>query len=264
MDRISSRQNPIVKRFRELIRSRGDGDHVLLEGEHLVAEALAARVPLEVAAISAVQADGRLSTLASQLRHAQVKTVAVSDAVLSAISPVRQPGGVVAIGRRRPATVEQALGGETQLVLLVSDVQDPGNVGAIVRAAEAYGVTGIVTGSGCADPFGWKALRGSMGSTFRVPVAADHDVLGAMTHARARGIRLFATVPRGGTGVDAVDLRVPSAILLGGEGAGLSEDLIEAADELLTIPMRPPVESLNVAVAAAIILYEASRQRRGA
>lgn len=237
---------------------------MLLEGEHLVAEALAARVPLEVAAISAAQVDGRLSTLASQLRRAKVKTVAVSDVVLSAMSPVRQPSGVVAIARRTPATVEQALRVEPQLVLLVSDVQDPGNLGAIVRAAEAYGVTGIISGSGCADPFGWKALRGSMGSTFRVPVAAGQDVLEAMTMARARGIRLFATVPRGGTAVDALDLRAPSAILLGGEGAGLSEALVEAADQLLTIPMRPPVESLNVAVAAAILLYEASRQRRGA
>ena len=147
------------------------------------------------------------------------------------------------------------------MVLMLSQVQDPGNVGAIIRAAEACGATGVVAGEGTADPFGWKALRGAMGSTFRVPVATGHTLAEAVAAARAAGLRVFATGARDGTPLAACDLRGPSAILFGGEGAGLPQDLQDASDERLTIPMRPPVESLNVAIAAALVLYEAARQR---
>ena len=147
------------------------------------------------------------------------------------------------------------------MVLMLSQVQDPGNVGAIIRAAEACGATGVVAGEGTADPFGWKALRGAMGSTFRLPVASGQTLADAVASARAAGLRVFATAAREGTPLAACDLRGPSAILFGGEGAGLPQDLLDASDERLTIPMRPPVESLNVAIAAALVLYEAARQR---
>ena len=100
-----------------------------------------------------------------------------------------------------------------------------------------------------------------MGSAFRLPVASTRDLGEAMLAARAAGLRLFATVPRGGTALAEAVLSQPSAILLGGEGPGLPDELVTTADEMLTIPMQPPVESLNVAIAAALILYEASRQR---
>jgi len=140
-------------------------------------------------------------------------------------------------------------------------VQDPGNVGAIIRAAEACGATGALAGEGTADPFGWKALRGAMGSTFRLPVARE-PLERIVDRARAAAIRLFAATPRGGKPLPECDLRGPAAVLLGGEGPGLPAALFDAADERMTIPMKPTVESLNVSVAAALILYEASRQRR--
>ena len=261
MDRISSRQNPVVKRFRELVRAGADQEHVLLDGEHLVSEAILSRVPLELAAVSERFARGRLRALVTDLKRAGIKTLSVTDAVLAAISPVQHPTGVVAIARRLPASLDQVFHLSPQLLLLIADVQDPGNVGAIVRTAEASGATGVVTSGGSADPFGWKALRGSMGSTFRLPVAAKHDLAAVVARARASGLKLVAMVPRGGADPATVDLRVPCAILLGGEGAGLARELAAIADEPVTIPMRPPVESLNVAIAAAIILYESSRQR---
>lgn len=263
MDRISSRHNPVVKRFRELARARAEDDHVLLDGEHLVAEALASRIPLELVAIAERLASDRLGTLAADLRRAGVRTIVVTEPVLAAISPVQNPSGVVAIARRLPASLDQVFARAPQLVLLIADVQDPGNVGTIVRTAEACGASGLVTSRGSADPFGWKALRGAMGSTFRLPVAARHDLADAAARARQKGIRLLAAVPRGGTDLPRADLRGPCAILLGGEGAGLAPALADTADAHLTVPMLPPVESLNVATAAAIILYEASRQRRG-
>lgn len=258
MDRISSRQNPIVKRFRELART-GDGDLMLLDGDHLVEEAIASDLAIDVAAFGE-KAAARLVTLAAKTRRAGAKTVTVTDQVLAALSPVQHPSGVVAIARRPAPTIDQILARRPQLVVMLSDVQDPGNVGAIIRAAEACGATGIVAGDATADPFGWKALRGAMGSTFRIPVAR-HPLADAVRAAKAAGIRIFGTMPRGGTPLPKCDLRGPAAILLGGEGAGLPAAVFNMADERLTIPMRPPVESLNVAIASALIVYEASRQR---
>jgi TrmH family RNA methyltransferase len=260
VQRITSRQNPLVSRFRDVARGEVP-DRMLLDGEHLLQDALAARTPIEIAAFADDAVDGRLSDLADGVRRADGQVVAVSGAVLKAISPVQQPSGVVAIAARRERAIDDVFARAPQLVVVLSDVQDPGNVGAIVRAAEGCGATGVVTAERTADPFSWKALRGGMGSTLRIPVLSRQALASTIENARARHIRVFATVPRGGTPLPEADLRKPCAILLGGEGAGLPSATIEAADARLTIPMRAGIESLNVAVAAAIVLYEASRQR---
>ena len=259
MERISSRQNPLVKRFRELARAAAD-EHLLLDGQHLLDEAIASELPIEIAAFAEKHAEGRLVTLAAKARRAGAKTVAVTDQVLAALSPVQQPSGVVAIARRPSLTLDAVFKQRPQLVVMLSDVQDPGNVGAIVRAAEACGATGLIAGDATADPFGWKALRGAMGSTFRLPVARQH-LATAIAAARDQGIRVLATVPRGGTPLPRCDFRQPAAILLGGEGTGLDTMWLDSSDQRITIPMKGPVESLNVAIAAALILYEAARQR---
>ena len=147
------------------------------------------------------------------------------------------------------------------LVLIAIDVQDPGNLGAIVRVAEAAGATGLVAAGGSANPFGWKALRGSMGSAFRLPIASEISADEAVAEARRRGCRVIAAVPRDGRPVFGADLTGPIAVLIGGEGHGLSSAVTDAADDRITIPMQPPVESLNAAVTTALIVYEARRQR---
>jgi TrmH family RNA methyltransferase len=255
---ISSRQNPIVRRFRDAARSPADG--LLLDGAHLLAEALAAQVSIELVAVRQ-DCSGDESALAALAAERGARVVAVTPDVLSAMSPVRHPSGIVAIGLRRTATLEEALARAPQLVLLLCDVQDPGNVGAIVRAADGCGATGVIASEATADPFGWKALRGSMGSAFRIPVAPRQPLDRAVAAARARGVQVYAAVPRDGTPLPRCDLRRPSAVLLGGEGAGIGELILAAADEPLTIPMRGGVESLNVATAAALVTYEALRQR---
>lgn len=260
VERISSRQNPLVKRFREL--ARGSEEHLLLDGEHLLAEAIACALPIEVAAFSDRAVEARLAGLAAAAGRAGARTVAVTDSILSAMSPVQQQSGVVAIAARRPASLDEIFAGAPQLVLMLSGVQDPGNVGAIVRAADGCGATGVITGEGTADPFGWKALRGAMGSTFRLPVSPPGPLAPAIRRAKTSGLRVLATLPRGGTFLPEADLRRPVAILLGAEGAGLPAELASLADGSLTIPMRREVESLNVAVTAALIVYEAARQRR--
>ena len=291
MDRIASRQNSLVKRFRDLARTaRGSGsgrDHasrgghaaevldILLDGEHLVHEALACDIAVEVAAIGEKAfANGRtpLARIARDIKQRGGRVVAVTDQVLAAMSPVQHPSGVVAIGRARPADLPVVFSGAAHLplVLIVAGVQDPGNVGAIVRTAAAFDASGVVAIDGTANPFGWKALRGAMGGTFRVPVTARAHLPEVIAAARDAHVSLVAAVPRGGTPLPERDLRAPTAIVLGAEGGGVDADTVRAVGETVTIPMgaaapRPgagQVESLNVAVAAAVILYEAMRQRR--
>jgi TrmH family RNA methyltransferase len=258
VERISSRQNAIVKRFRELRDGRIDGGS-LLDGAHLLEEALGSGVAIEVAAFSDRLAG---TALAARAEASGIHTVAVSPQVLSAISPVRQPSGVAAIARVPCASLEGALEGEPPLVVILHDVQDPGNVGTTIRTADACGATGVITTPGTADPLGWKSLRASMGSAFRVPIAAKVPAPDVESALRARGIPMFATVPDGGTPLPDADLTGAVAILAGSEGSGLPADLAGRSAVRLTIPMRPGVESLNVAIAASLILYEAARQRR--
>jgi TrmH family RNA methyltransferase len=180
---------------------------------------------------------------------------------MAALSPVRSPAGIVALAERPNGRTEGVFGGTSPLVLIACDIQDPGNLGAVARVAEAAGASGLIAAGECADPFGWKALRGSMGSAVRLPIARETSVEAAIREARRRGCRVVAAIPRNGSSLFDADLTGPLAILVGGEGSGLSQALADSADLHLTIPMQSPVESLNTAVSAALLIYEARRQR---
>jgi RNA methyltransferase, TrmH family len=258
---VSSRRNPIVARYRAVAHGDVDG-LLLLDGPHLVAEALAANVTVEHAVIAAAASDGaELQPLLAQLSARRIAGAAASPSVMAAISPLRSPSAIVAIARRPAVDVSRLAAAPHSLLLIVSDVQDPGNMGAIVRVAEAAGATGVLAAGVSADPYGWKALRGSMGSTLRLPVDRVRDVERAVADARSHGCQVIATAPRGGRSLFDVDLRPATAVLIGGEGRGLPPALIDGADERITIPMQAPVESLNAAVTAALVVYEARRQR---
>jgi RNA methyltransferase, TrmH family len=194
-------------------------------------------------------------------RRAGAQVVAVSSTVIDAISPVRSPSAVVALARRPSVAMAALHSPSPALVLAIAGVQDPGNVGAAIRAAAAGGATGVACDRASADPYGWKALRASMGSAFHVPVLRLEDMQEAVAQWKAAGLSILATTPRGGKSIYEVDWRSPVAILMGGEGAGLPPSLSETADVRVTIPMRAPVESLNVAMSAALMIFEAQRQR---
>jgi RNA methyltransferase, TrmH family len=259
--RITSRQNAIVARYRAV--ARGDVDGLLLvDGVHLVQDALAAGVAIEHAAIDVGAAErGVIRRLATLLRAAGVECVTATAPVMGAMSPVRSPTGIVAIARRPDRDIDDFYKGPSPLVVIANDVQDPGNLGAIVRVAEAGGASSVLVSGASADPFGWKALRGSMGSALRLPVDRVDDVSVAVKEARKRGCRIVATVPHDGRSLFEVNLTRATAVLIGGEGPGLADALIASADERVTIPMQAAVESLNAAVAAALVVYEAFRQR---
>jgi len=259
---ISSRQNAIVARYRAVAHGDVEG-MLLLDGVHLVQDALAAGVAIEHAAID-VGAAGRgdITRLAAALQAAGVETVTATAPVMGALSPVHSPTGIVALAMRPERDIDEFYKGQAPVVVIASDVQDPGNLGAIIRVAEAGGASSVLAAGMSADPFGWKALRGSMGSALRLPVDRVDEAARAVAEARKRGCRVVATVPRDGRSLFDAKLTGAIAVLVGGEGPGLSDELIASADERITIPMQAPVESLNAAVSAALIVYEARRQRK--
>lgn len=261
MQHITSRKNAVIARVRAVARGEADG-LVLLDGAHLVADALAAGVRITEAVVGSQAIDRPdIAALVEALARRGVDTLSAPAAIMDALSPVRSASAIVAIAERPPEAPERVYGGGDPLVLIAADVQDPGNLGAMVRVAEAGGATGFVAAGRGADPFGWKALRGSMGSALRMPLSSRRDVDEAVAEARRHRCRIVATVPRGGEPHDTVDFRGRVAVLIGGEGGGLAPACVADADARVTIPMAAPVESLNAAVAAAILVYEARRQR---
>lgn len=254
---IASRHHALVARFREAARADPESP-LLLDGPRLVADAMAAGLTVTEVALAASLADD--PEMAFIHRHG-LSVHLVTPHVLDAMSPTRTPAGMVALAERPTISADAMFQGVAPLVVIAVDVQDPGNLGAIVRAAEAGNATGVLTTTGGADPFGWKALRGSMGSALRLPIGRVPDGDAAMTLARRHGLRTAAAVATGGTTMDEADLTGPLAIVVGGEGSGLPPSIVARADLRVSIPMASPVESLNVSVASALLVYAARRQR---
>lgn len=264
MRNISSRQNPLVRTFRELADNPDPtGERILLDGARLVRDAHAAGAVFEalVVASSRLRSETDEGALALALEQSEVDVIAADDKVFAALSPVKNPSGLVAIARRKVTAPPIICGHPRAFVVAALDVQDPGNVGSLLRAAEAGGVTGAFVGGASANPFSWKAMRGSMGSALRLPIVAGMTADAVINGARTAGLRLIAAVPREGESPDEIDWRGQIALFLGGEGPGLSETIVAASDVRVTIPMAVTVESLNVAVAAGILIYAARRQR---
>lgn len=260
---IASRRHPIIARLRAA--ARRESADVLLDGAHLLAEALRSGTRLDAVAVTtraATRADVR--PLLDQAAGRGIPVHVIADALADAASPARTPTGVTALALVDMAELDTLLCAPLPLLVVLAGVQDPGNVGSIIRSAEAAGGTGLIVLEGTADPLGWKALRGSMGSALRVPLHRSHDDDALFGALRAHGIQVLAADASGALAA-APDVTLPTAVVLGAEGAGLSAAMLRCADATVTIPLAPPVESLNVAVAASLLLFECRRRRgRGA
>ena len=264
MKSISSRQHALVRTFRELADSADIRDaRILLDGVHLVREARAAGLAFEAVAVDAshLTGDSEAGALARALESSGAPVFSVGSAAFRAMSPVRSPSGVVAIALRAPSDAGAIVLTEAGFTVVAADVQDPGNLGSLIRVAEAGGATGVLVAGTSANPFSWKALRGSMGSALRLPVASGHALDAVVRRAKAARARTIAAVPRNGRSPDTVAWRGAVTLLLGGEGHGLPPDVVSRCDDVVTIPMNAPVESLNVAIAGAVLIYAAQRQR---
>ena len=239
------------------------GTHLLLDGAHLVRDARRSGLAFDVVAIasSRLLSNNEERQLAEAFDGEGVEVIQASDEVFGALSPVRTPSGIVAIVTRDVSDAAAMVAQKDAFVLVAIDVQEPGNVGALLRSAEAGGVTGAFICGASANPFSWKAVRGSMGSALRLPIVSSAHTESVLTCLREAGTRLVATIPRGGEDPDAIDWRGKVAIVLGGEGPGLPMGVLAQCDASVSIPMARNVESLNVAVAAAILVYAARRGR---
>ena len=260
---IRSRANPLVKRLRAL-KDRGADDLALLEGFTLVEEALGGGVELvEAVASPRAERTARGEALIGRLSAAGIPVRRVDDGSMGSLSEAETSQGLLALARR-PSFDEDAIYAGQPLVVVAAGLQNPGNVGALLRTAEAAGATGAYLTAGSADPLSWKALRGAMGSAFRLPHVHGIPAAQALDRLRERKVTTLATVAQGGRRYDSVDLRGPVAFLLGHEAGGLAPELIASADARVTIPMAGATQSLNVGVAAGVLLFEAARQRRTA
>ncbi|MBX3465182.1 MAG: RNA methyltransferase [Planctomycetes bacterium] len=256
---VTSTRNPVVQQFRDVAAGAAP-DLLLAEGVRLVHEALEAGLEVVAAAMSPRCADPELG---DRLRQTAGTFLDCSEDVMARLSALDAPPGVAVLLRRPRVDEPDLLGREVApLVVVAAGVRDPGNLGSLLRTAEAAGASGAVTMSGGADPFRDKAVRGSMGSVFRLPVL--HGMPADRVVAFARRHRLVLVVADGGGDRvhTEVDFRRPLALVVGAEAAGVPPELLRAADVRARIPLRPPVDSLNVAVAAGVLLFEAQRQRR--
>lgn len=257
---LTSLQNPLVKYVRKLHQGKGRRaqGQFLLEGTHLVQEALQAQYPLAVVCCTPVW-ESRYPDLQGALMAHAARFERVSPEVLAAIATTVNPDGVVAVApHRAPAAAPAAL----TLGLAVETLQDPGNLGALIRSATAVAADGLWLSADSVDPEHPKVLRASAGQWFRLPIAVTSDLATQVNQWRQQGVQVLGTSAQGALDYWAVDFCQPTVIVLGNEGAGLSEAVQAQVSQQVKIPMNPTVESLNVAIAGTLLLYEALRQRQ--
>jgi TrmH family RNA methyltransferase len=262
-DVIKSRENTLARHARA-VRDGKIRELIFVEGVRLCEEAIAANLKIEdVLYTDRVERDERGAALLGALQKVSERVSAVSESVFASVSDTKTPQGVVALASR-PRTDKFALegkGAEVPLLLIMHRTNNPANAGALLRTAEAAGATGAVTTAGSTDILSPKALRGAMGSAFRLPLWTNAEYAEVMDWCRAQGIVTVCADASARHSYAEINWTSARALVVGPEACGLSDEEAAAADEIVSIPMRAPVESLNVAVASAVILYEAARQR---
>jgi TrmH family RNA methyltransferase len=253
MQAITSVHNPVIQAAKALQTKRGRDESglFLCEGEHMVAEAVM-NPPGDVR-ILFVEENQATKYAALPAAAPQAAVYAVSAQVLKAVSQVMTPQGVVAVVKK-PETAGLARLGKH--VALLENVQDPGNVGTMFRTADAAGFAACVLTPGCADPFSAKALRATMGSVFRVPCAEAESAAKAAREMKEAGYAVIATTLDGEDFYERAPLPEKVCLMIGNEGAGLTNEAIKEATHRYRLPMRGGAESLNAAVAAAIFMFE--------
>ncbi|MCM1024956.1 MAG: RNA methyltransferase [Roseburia sp.] len=186
----------------------------------------------------------------------------VTDDIFSKMSDTRTPQGILCVLRQPQYSLERLLSGDAPLLAVLENIQDPGNLGTILRTGEGAGITGVIMSKKTVDIFNPKTIRATMGSIFRVPFLYVEDLQDTIRSLQKKGIRTYAAHLEGKRYYDSFSFRGGTAFLIGNEGGGLSRETAELAEEYLKIPMEGKVESLNAAVAASLLFYEAQRQRR--
>jgi TrmH family RNA methyltransferase len=278
-DVITSRDNKWLKKFRAALRGTGPAqdEPIGVEGPKLIEDAVRSGLVAEALLVS----DAGEREL-EQILHAATQSEAgiprsrvlrTTDKLFATVAGTEAPQGVAALFRQPAWGFENVLRGPgpmreaAPLVVVMASVQDPGNVGTIIRSAEAFGATGVVAARGTADPWSPKAVRASAGSALRLPVLRGMAVPVLLAQLKMARVKIFAAGAASHLAASDInelnaDLRDPVAIFIGSEGAGLPPEVLHAADATISIPISEAVESLNAGVAASVVLFEAARQRK--
>jgi TrmH family RNA methyltransferase len=258
---ITSRANPRVKQLRAAFAGNvrlADG-LVAIEGENLIREALRSGIALRTVFLSE-------HTAAPSWLPRDLETLYLADSIFGSAVDTQSPQGIAALVEPPQWQLESVLTANpkhhaTPLLLIAAGLQDPGNLGTLIRSAEAFAATAVLTTPGTVSPWNQKALRASAGSVFRVPVVSV--TANGLAAFKSGGIRILAAVaPESNSDSAIPDLTQPAALMIGNEGAGISHELLALADARVSIPTPGPVESLNAAIAGSLLLYEAFRQRQ--
>lgn len=261
---ITGRHNPLLKDLRAVYAHGNltDDGCFAIEGVRSLEEAI--RSGVRFRAVFFTDADDaatqRLTQrVLEQIGH-KIETYVVPAKLFHEAVTTDSPQGVAALVHRKESTLDDALRAQPALLVVAAGLQDPGNLGTILRSAEAFGAGGVFLTEGTVSVYNPKTVRATAGSIFRLPVVIG-KLAELIPHLREKQVKLFATSSHKGTPLHEAPLREPAALFIGNEGAGLPRDIISKMDATLAIPQARPVESLNAGVAASIILYEAARQR---
>jgi TrmH family RNA methyltransferase len=260
---ITSRDNSLLMLARA-VRDGRNTEYIFIEGLRLCEEALRSSLQIEALIVSEeLLPKERAAAAIAELEQAADRSASVSEKLLESISYTKTPQGIVVLARRpesSEARLAQSIDNNSLLVVL-HQINNPVNVGAILRTAEAAGATGVITTQNTSDPFSPKSLRGAMGSAFRLPIWSGPIYEEMIAWCRERGIETVcadAEVRRAHTDIDWTKA---TALIMGPESSGLTDEETKSASQVVSIPMHGAVESLNVSVAAGILLFEAARQR---
>ena len=260
--RIEGRHNPLVKLLRRAFAGAdctSDGD-CAVEGLRIVEEAI--RSGLRFRAVFFRESEQDLAERLLPQIGAPVETLLLPNRIFDNTVPSETPQGVAALVHLKEFSLEEIMERlQVGPLVVIAGLQDPGNLGTILRSAEAFGSAGVILGEGTVSPFNAKVVRASAGSIFRVPVIRG-KLDAVSSQLRVQEIRLVATSSHKGTPLGEAGLTGPLAMFIGNEGSGLPRDLVTRMDEIVMIPHAPQVESLNAGVATSILLYEAARQRK--
>lgn len=257
---ITSPVNPQLK-FARRVREGKEPQAIFVEGERLCEELLKSGLSLMVA-FHTPDPTARATALIEELWRRQCHVYETATEAFAVVSDTVHPQGIIIIAARPVWTQEQVMTPESQLLIAFDSVQDPGNVGTILRTAEAAGVQGVIALKGTVDCFAPKTLRSAMGAAFRLPLLTEVEPEQLLAACQAAKITLAATTARTSLIYSDYDWHQPTMLLFGNEANGVQPELLARCDIQMRIPLQPPVESINVSAAAAAILFEAARQRR--
>ncbi|MGI4755447.1 MAG: TrmH family RNA methyltransferase [Janthinobacterium lividum] len=250
-ERISSKANPRVRALRAVLSSR-QGDVVGIEGFHLLREAVASGLTLQTIFVR----EDQTAALEQIQPDLITEIIVLSTEAFNSVTSTEHAQGVAAVLQRPQASYQPRTG---DLLLVADGLQDPGNLGTLIRSAEAFGAAAVVLTRNTVDPWNGKCLRAAAGAAFRLPLPRWTDDL--LAHLRQVEARIFAAVPRDGAFAHNTSLVGTVVLVVGNEGAGVSSAMLQVADERLTLATAGPTESLNAAVAGSLLLYEAAQQR---